>query len=73
MSAKPTAPTADDSYKLGICGGTRLDACHIDQFACDGAQGSHSRDVSSDLTECGTGEWDVVHDLPFLPLPIGGV
>jgi hypothetical protein len=34
--------TSDDSCKLGVCGGTQIDACHIDQFACYGGRGGPS-------------------------------
>jgi len=42
--------TADDSCKLGVCGGTRIQACRIDQFACYGRAGGTARNQPVDVT-----------------------
>ncbi len=34
--------TGDDSCKLGVCGGTPIPACHVDQFKCYRARGGRS-------------------------------
>jgi hypothetical protein len=50
--------TTDDSCKLGVCGGTRVEACHIDQFACYGG-GAIAAPVGDRRGSLGGGQFDL--------------